>query len=103
MNTNTNSSKPEQVLWEAFRAGDKQAFSNLYREYFNVLFDYGLKLTGDQATTLDCIQDFFIYIWNHRERLSTVNSLRFYLYTSFRRRLFKYLEKICPVVRSFIE
>ncbi len=87
------SSHPDQVLWENFRQGSRQAFETLYSQYFNLLYDYGMKLTGDEESTLDCIQDFFIYIWNRRETLSPVSSLRFYLYTSFRRRLFKYLEK----------
>jgi RNA polymerase sigma factor (sigma-70 family) len=84
---------PPQELWQAFQAGDKQAFAQLYEQYFNLLHDYGMKLTGEEEATLDCIQDFFLYIWNQREKLSAVNSLRFYLFTSFRRRLFKYLEK----------
>lgn len=93
MNTTNSSSHPDQVLWENFRQGSKEAFETLYAQYFNLLHDYGMKLTGDEESTLDCIQDFFIYIWNRRESLSPVSSLRFYLYTSFRRRLFKYLEK----------
>ena len=93
MDTSTRNSNSDQILWEAFRAGDKQAFSQLYQQYFNLLYDYGMKLIGEESTTLDCIQDFFIYLWNRREQLSAANSPRFYLYTSFRRRLFRYLVK----------
>ena len=93
MDTSTRYTTSDQQLWNAVRAGDKQAFSELYQRYFNVLYDYGIKLIGEEAGTRDCIQDLFIYLWNRRGRLSAANSVRFYLYTSFRRRLFKYLEK----------
>ncbi len=83
----------DQILWKGFRNGQKDSLSALYKQYFNLLYDYGIKLTGDEESTVDCIQDFFMYIWNRRESLSEVHSLRYYIYTSFRRRLFKYLEK----------
>lgn len=70
MNTTNPSPHPDQVLWENFRQGSKEAFETLYAQYFNLLHDYGMKLTGDEESTLDCIQNFFIYIWNRRESLS---------------------------------
>ncbi len=79
--------------WDAFRAGDQVAFSRLYEEYFGILYDYGVRHTREKELTIDCLQDFFLYLWNHRENLGEAKSVKYYLISSFRRRLFKYLEK----------
>lgn len=79
--------------WQLFKAGDKRALSHIYHTYYNDLFDYGCKINPDERLVEDCIQDFFLYLWQKRENLGEVNHIRYYLVRSFRRRLLQYLRK----------
>ncbi len=78
---------PEQNLWLAFKSGDPAAYALIYRRYFNLLFDYGKKLSLDQELIKDCIQELFIKIWNNRQNLSDTTSVKYYLFTSLKRKL----------------
>lgn len=78
---------PDQVLWYRFRAGDRQVFSNLYRQHVQALYTFGLKVTDDAQLVEDCIQELFIYLWKHRHKLGDTDSIRFYLFKSLRRRI----------------
>lgn len=93
MGTATTQNSLEEKVWLTFKKGDKKAFEQLYQQYYPILLDYGIKLTGDKELVIDCIQDFFLYVWKHKEKLGAVRSLRYYFVISFRRRLFKELEK----------
>ena len=89
----TTAPKQDQFLWNDFQQGSKVAFGRLYQQYYRELLDYGVRHTGERELTADCIQDFFLYVWSHWENLSKAQSIRIYLLTSYRRRLFRYLEK----------
>lgn len=77
----------EQEMWDAFREGNDQAFVTMYEQYFDLLYAYGHQFSRDTDHIKDCIQDLFIYIRKNRSRLSSVSSVKFYLYKSFRRRI----------------
>ncbi len=83
----------ESVLWNQFRSGDDLAFASIYNEYVDYLFNYGKKFSQDRELIKDCIHDFFVYLREKRDRLSQTTSIKYYLLRSFRRRLFKYIEK----------
>jgi RNA polymerase sigma factor (sigma-70 family) len=79
-------------LWKEFRAGDLAAYSLIYRKYFFILFNYGKKISPNHELVKDCIQDLFVKIWNNRENLNDTTSIRYYLLTSLKRKLFDTLE-----------
>ena len=83
----------EPDLWDRFRAGCDKAFRKIYDSYVNVLYNYGKRYTQDDELIKDCIQDFFIYLSDKRDRLGCTTSIKYYLLRSFRRRLFLYMEK----------
>lgn len=74
-----------QLLWNNFKAGDKKAFETIYNEFFDVLFDYGCKITSDKAIVEDAIQDLFIDIYKYSIRLRHPEYLEFYLFKSLKR------------------
>lgn len=81
-------------LWASLKSGDLKAFSTLYKVYYPLLHNYGLKISNNNtALTEDCLQDFFLYIYQHRENLADLNSIKPYLYVSFRRSLFREMKK----------
>jgi RNA polymerase sigma factor (sigma-70 family) len=80
-------SKSDQVLWHQFKAGDRQAFSRIYRQYLPCLYNYGMKVTDETELVEDCIQELFIYLWKTRENLGDTDCIKFYLFKALRRRI----------------
>lgn len=77
----------DQELWQAFRLGDRTAFSQIYRQYLQSLYNYGMKVAEDADLVEDCIQELFIYLWKSRENLGNTDAIKFYLFKSLRRRI----------------
>jgi RNA polymerase sigma factor (sigma-70 family) len=86
-------SKNDTELWDAFRMGDRDAYARIYEIYFDSLYSYGKKFVYDSTQVEDAIQDLFITLWRTREKLSTVDAVKFYLFRSLRRNIRRSSEK----------
>jgi RNA polymerase sigma factor (sigma-70 family) len=78
---------PENEIWKRFISGDQQAFSQLYDQFSDSLFAFGMRYTTDDDLVKDCIHDLFIDLHGYRSRLSQEVNVKFYLLKSFRRKL----------------
>lgn len=87
------SAKEDFELWQEFKLGSKESFSIIYYRYFNDLFNYGLKISGDENITKDCLQEMFTTLWFTKEKLGDVKAIKFYLLKCFRRSLIVFLKK----------
>ncbi|XWW47414.1 sigma-70 family RNA polymerase sigma factor [Fibrella sp. USSR17] len=99
------SGQDEQV-WQAFKRGDALAYADLVNIYYPILLKYGLRFSNDADVVKDCLHNLFIDIWNRRERLNEVRSIKAYLLTSLRRQLYKEIQRsqrIFSVDTSFDE
>jgi RNA polymerase sigma factor (sigma-70 family) len=76
-------------LWNAFKAGDWDAYTSLYHAYFRLLNNYGYKFTRDVKLIEDVIHDLFVNLWTNRENLGNPFSVRNYLYKAVRNMLFR--------------
>ncbi len=74
--------------------GDEQAFHQLYNLYNKKIFSIAWKLTGIESAAEDVVQDVFIKLWLHREKLSGINYFTAYLNTITRNHIFNSLRKI---------
>ena len=83
----------EALLWSQLRQGRKAALEKLYRDHATVLLQYGGKFSADQQLVEDCLQDLFIGLWQGREQLSQVSSVRSYLLVAMRRRVVRQLSR----------
>ena len=83
----------EKKIWQAFKQGDRNALSLIFQNHYSALHNYGLRISGDISLTEDCLQDFFIYLFEHRENLSDLEIIRPYLFKSFRRMLLRQMNK----------
>lgn len=80
--------KPSEAeIWKKFKHGDESAFIWIYKNYFTVLYNFARQFEQDSDAVKDHIQELFIYIRNNRNRLTDVQSIKFYLFKSLRRRL----------------
>ncbi|MDJ1494042.1 sigma-70 family RNA polymerase sigma factor [Cytophagaceae bacterium DM2B3-1] len=80
-------------LWDCFRRGDEGALEQLMKMHFRKLFHYGTKFSKDGAFVKDCIQDLFLDLWNRRQFLSEVQTVKAYLMAALRRRLHRGMTK----------
>ena len=83
----------DKFLWKALKEGDLNAFSVLFESYYPQLHSYGLKISNNTVVTEDTLQDFFLYVYEHRENLSDLDTIAPYLFTSYKRFLIKVMKK----------
>jgi RNA polymerase sigma factor (sigma-70 family) len=74
----------ESILWIQFRKGEKNALGSLFELYYDDLYAYGMKLTGNEESVRDSIQDLFVKLWESRNRIKIVNQVKPYLIRTFR-------------------
>ncbi|MBC3539130.1 RNA polymerase sigma factor [Rufibacter sediminis] len=77
----------ESELWDRFRVGDEEAFSQIFAAFSDILYNYGYRLHPDKELVKDCLQDLFVTIWNRRHMLSPTTSIKFYLFRALRREI----------------
>ena len=77
----------DEVLWQQFQKGRESAFAKIYKDNVGRLYSYGKKLVKDDGLVEDAIQDMFVELWDARERLGAVKSIKSYLYMCIRRKL----------------
>ena len=66
--------------------------SQMFRQYFDSLYQYGVKLTRNPELAEDCIQDLFFRMWKNNIDLSKVQNVKSYLFKSLRRQIFNVFE-----------
>lgn len=79
--------KDDTDLWKSFKKGDINAFRHIYKAHYNGLYYFALKVTQDHVASVDCLQNLFINLWDRRNHLSDVYSIRAYLFKALRRDL----------------
>ncbi|SEL54747.1 RNA polymerase sigma factor [Parapedobacter koreensis] len=70
----------ETSLLNGLIAGDKRAFSMLFGMYWKELYVYVIRLVKDKEESIDIVQDTFTSLWQQREQLAEVKSLKGYIY-----------------------
>lgn len=88
-----NPQQEEKFLWVRLCEGDREAFGEIYRRYFPLLFRYCIRFTTDRSLVKDMLQDFFSGLFLQRGGLAVPVNLKSYLLVAARRKLFRYLEK----------
>jgi RNA polymerase sigma factor (sigma-70 family) len=87
------SEKNEQHYWDDFKKGDKEAFSVIYFNHYSSLYNYALKICMDREAAKDAIQELFLRLWNNRNGLAEVHSVKFYLMKALKRDLIRKLTR----------
>lgn len=74
-------------LWKRIKAGETQAFRELYTKFSDILFSFGMIYTRDQEHVKDCIHDLFFDLYKYRKNLSDNDHIRNYLFKSLKRKI----------------
>lgn len=81
----------EKEIVLAFQKGEEHAFDMVFREYFAALTYFANHLIHNSSEAEDIVQDCFVSLWKRRKKLSHIESIKSYLYTSIRYQCLKYL------------
>jgi len=64
----TEISTRDSELLQRFRAGDREAFTLLYRAHQASVFRFAMLMTGDHVKAADVTQDVFVWLIHHAEK-----------------------------------
>ncbi|WP_319503513.1 RNA polymerase sigma factor [uncultured Draconibacterium sp.] len=89
-----NSDKDVNNLWQSFQTGNNDSFTAIYNTYSNQLIAYGYKLSLDQDTVHDSIQEIFIDLYlKPKKRNADIKNLKSYLFIALRNKIYKKLQR----------
>ncbi len=80
-------------LLEAISHGNERAFSTLYDLFATDLSRHILSKVNDKQVAEDILHDLFYTLWKNRSRLTEINSVPAYLYSSCRYMILAYYRK----------
>ncbi|MEE4299999.1 MAG: RNA polymerase sigma factor [Pseudomonadales bacterium] len=67
-----DSQDAEETAWiDRARRGDRRAFEALYRRYAGRTYAMCLRMTGNEATAQDCLQEAFVKAWSKLDRFES--------------------------------
>jgi RNA polymerase sigma-70 factor, ECF subfamily len=82
---------PDKNIIAKISAGDLGTFESVFRDYYENLCRYALRILNDSAEAEEVVQDLFYSIWEKRQNISINISLNSYLYKAVHNRCIKYL------------
>jgi RNA polymerase sigma-70 factor (ECF subfamily) len=83
----------DQELLQQMANDNRQAFTILYRRYWEDLFISAAKALRSKEEAADVVQDVFLSLWNRRNEVNIQGSPAAYLHTSVRYKCIHYIEK----------
>lgn len=83
----------DEELWGLCIEGSKDAFEKIYKRFYPLLYNYGLKKIADGEIIKDCIQELFIKMIRNHQNLQPTLSVKSYLLKALRNTLIDTLEK----------
>lgn len=94
MNELQPDSEQLKIWWVDAMQQDTLAFGRIHKSLYAGLFNYALKLLGDEALANDVIQDLFIKIWNKRHSIGELQKVKAYFFTALRRQVLNQLRDL---------
>lgn len=71
---------------ESLSINNTEIFRQLYSRYYKALMLYAMKLTGNEKTAEDLVQNVFLNLWENRDVFDDEDAVRNFLYLSVRHR-----------------
>ncbi|MCG8474314.1 MAG: sigma-70 family RNA polymerase sigma factor [Cytophagales bacterium] len=70
--------------FEYFKRGDKKIFKKIFDAFYSSLVFFGRKYSTEPELAEDWVQEVFIMLWQRRETITSLTTIKAYLYTSIR-------------------
>ncbi len=83
-----------EYTWQAFLMGDEDAFTKIYHQYAEALFNFGRKFDVNEQLLDDAVQEVFVDLFLKREtHAGNIKNLKAYLFVALKNNLLKKLDK----------
>ncbi|MFV0366158.1 MAG: RNA polymerase sigma factor [Mangrovibacterium sp.] len=82
-----------ELLIYSIKQGDKNAFRQLFKEYYSPLCFFALKFMRDEQLSEDIVQEVMYDLWSRRKNIDIKTSLKSFLYICVRNKCLTYLSK----------
>ena len=83
----------EKLLVEQLMQGNEKAFSKLFNTYRNDVYGYSISMLKTHVLAEEIVQDVFLNIWQHKDRLNPNLSFKSYVFTITRNLTFNLISK----------
>lgn len=83
----------EQALIGLLKAGDREAFAEIYDRYGMMIYYKVNQMLRDEESAKDLVQDLFMNLWAKPGQIKEQANLAGYLYIASRNRVFNLIEK----------
>ena len=83
----------DNELLELLRFSNHEAYEEIYRRYWAILFRHARKMLSNDEEAKDLIQDIFVILWNRSQDLVIESTLSGYLYGMVRYKVFDSIDK----------
>lgn len=80
-------------LQETSKSLKDLSFGDLYNEHWKLLYESAYAKTGSRQDAFDIVQDLFIHIWENRQNIGMPVSMKAFLLTSLRNKVFDHFRK----------
>lgn len=74
--------------------GNEKAFNELFNMFYNDVYAYSLSMLKNEVLAEEIVQDVFLNIWLHRDRLNYDLSFKSYVFTITRNLTFNLISKV---------
>lgn len=83
----------EKILLEKSSQGDEEAFSHLFLQKKDRLYNFLLRFSQSPELVEDIIQDIFLKLWSNKEQLTSIENLDAYLVTLCKHQLINLIRR----------
>src|SRR5690606_28021649 len=83
----------DDILIARVKEGNKEAFNEIYRRYWAILYRHAKRMTKSDDESQDVVQDVFESLWRNRAFFEINMSLSSYLYSAVRYKIFDLMDK----------
>jgi RNA polymerase sigma-70 factor (family 1) len=83
----------DQELLILLKEESRDAFAEIYRRYWSLMYMHAFKMLKDEDDTRDILQDVFTGLWLNRETIDQNSNLAGYLYTCARNKVLDLIAK----------
>jgi RNA polymerase sigma-70 factor (ECF subfamily) len=84
----------EKRLLANVAEGDERAFGLIFHHYRRKIYSYAFHLSGDSAQADELVQEVFLKVWLHRDKLPHILRFDHYLFTIARNLVFDMLKSM---------
>jgi len=76
--------KTTENIWQKIQSGDKVAFSDLFKQYYESLYRFAFRFVNDAQLAENIVQEVFVKIWINRAKYQIESNIKSFLFTAVR-------------------